>query len=162
VPLTGWRRFTRSFLLRAIAVLSAITFLLLCIEEHRRDLSGWDSALQDEWGPWHSFGLEVAGLPWLGAAMTFAAVVWARRQFPRGILAGALASFTAMGILMSWIAVHLFDDVQGDTLVVIALLQLPMFFLGLTLTVAEVALPVFERRRLEREDPVFPTARVVV
>jgi len=163
VTLTGWRRHLRRACNAGIAGLAALAFVLLVFERHRRDQRYWDTSDPHDWGPWHSFVAETAFLPLIGLGLTVAAAWWARRSFPRAIVPGLLAAATSFGTFALFVVVHLFDEVDANGAMDIALiLQAPLFFLGLVQTVAEPVLPILERRRLERdEDPVFPTARLV-
>ena len=163
VTLTGGKRLARGFLHVTIGAACALSFLFFAIERHRVDHRGWDGDAPVDWGPWHSFVVEAAFLPLIACALTAAAAWWSRRRYPRGFVTALLAIATGFGNFILFLAIHLFDDMDSNGAMSLALLlQVPVFFGGLALLIAEPMLPVLERRRLEEEeDPVFPTARLV-
>jgi hypothetical protein len=156
VTLTGGRRLLRGFLHVTIRAACALSFLFFAFERHRIDVDG-------DWGPWHSYVDETAFLPLIACALTAAAAWWSRRRYPRGFVTALLAMATGFGNFVLFLAIHLFDNMDSNgAMSLVLLLQVPVFFAGLGLLIAEPTLPVLERRRLEEEeDPVFPTARLV-
>ena len=160
LTLTGWRRAARQGLLVILALaamVSAVGFVLGL--ERARSL--WDEP--GAWGPWHSFAAESFGLPVVMPAVLAVVAQWARRGgLPRGVLVGLLALGEVMVMVGLLIAAHLFDDVDGTLPHDAAMLaQLAIAAAAAAVVVVEPLVLVLERRRLEADDPVVATARVV-
>lgn len=149
----------------AIIGFAVATALLYVFERHHEDLhSNWGArSSYAEWGPAHSLAGEFHYIPIIAPLILAAVAVWSRRGFPRGLVTQFLILVHAVLIVGAWLSTHLFDYTEPANA---AASVIPYVVLALTalwpwLFVIEIVLPIRERRRLERQDPVFATARVV-
>jgi len=160
IELTGASRSLRHGSLYVVIALAATNVVLYLLERHRGASSFSDNL---HWGDPHSLIGETYCLPVLGPLLVLIAAGWARRGFPRALLPAVLAGANLIVVIGCWLATHLFDMTEGTspltTLATLATLALAVT--GLWLAVLEIVLPIRARARLERDDPVFPTARVV-
>ncbi len=151
--LTGPRLAVRTFILRCHLVLTAICFVLFCVEQHHT--AGRD---------WHSLAIELNGTPLLGTAALFGMSMWALRRpaLWNGLITGVLSIVGGIVGVGALVLVHLLSSVQHNgpgELLVFALLALAA--LGLIVFIVEWIVRIRERDHLESSDPVFATARVV-
>jgi hypothetical protein len=153
VYLTDTRRTVRRAVFIGQAVLAILALLAVMIEEHH--LPG---------RPWHSTWGEMAGAPLLIMVAVVIACV-AGLRWPRldtGILAGAVAFIGSMLSLGFLVGVHILEQPDhnvGYGAAVLALTSLAP--LAIVAQLVEIATRVRERRRLEDNEPAFPTAIVV-
>jgi len=160
LSLTPGARKVRAGLLALLGILHAAATLGFVLGSHRVG-----KLLEDPpgFGEPHSFAIEAYLVPALAPALVAITAWWALRGgFGRGLLASVLAAVTSFGLLIAWLAVHLFASTLSDRAEQAALACLLLAMpLGLVTLIVEPILYVRARRALEREDPVFPTARVV-
>lgn len=161
LSLTGGRRVIRQGLLAILAfasLLSAAGFAF-GLERARPFMSEIGP-----WRPWHSFALEAFGVPVMAPILVAAAARWAwRGGFPRGMLVLVIAIAEAVVLLVLALTVHLLDEQVEGTFAqrIAAYAQLAMVATAAAIFVVEPLVFILERRRLENEDPVVATARVV-
>lgn len=148
----------------SLLALAIASFVLYVAERHHTDLhSGLFSDHHDpSWGPAHSLVGESAYAPLISLAVICGLALWARRGFPRGIVAGAIAVANIVVVAGSWLTAHLFTTT--DLPMITSLATTSSFAtsaVGVVVAVLDVVLPIWERRRLAASDPVFPSARIV-
>ena len=160
IELTGTSRSLRRGSLIVVIALAATNVVLYLVERHR-DASSWSD--HPQWGDAHSLVGESYFLPVLGPLLVLVTALWARRGFPRALLPAFLAGANLIVVIGAWIANHLFDTTRGTTAIttLATLATLALAAAGLWLLVLEIVVQFRARKRLERDDPVFPTARVV-
>lgn len=162
LSLTGLRQRFRAIVLASLAIAAGLSALGFALGRERAR-SGWSDEPDRLWGEWHSFAAETAFIPVLAPALVLAAALWARRgRLPRGVAAAIVGLVNNVALLACSIDAHLFDDVESDpAMVLAAVAQIVIFVSAAVLLVGEPVVYVGERRKLEAQDPVFPTARVV-
>jgi hypothetical protein len=107
---------------------------------------------------------ETSLVPLVVTILIVLGLVWAARgRLIRAVLLGPVVSFTALCTMIGMAIQHLFSRAVPNLAETTSYLALfAVFVLGAVIFVVEWIVVVAERRHLEADDPVFPTARQVV
>jgi hypothetical protein len=161
VSLTGGRRAIDHGLVGLLALAGAVATIGLVVGRHRVSPC-WDDCAEVSFGDWHSYVLELYGVPVILTLVGFGLAVGSPRRIGRRLLAGFVNILHGITTFVLLIACHGLDsqqDTLGTKVGFVGLLG--MIAAGLLVMLVVPLLALAERRRLEAHDPVFPGARVV-
>jgi hypothetical protein len=155
VALTGRRRIIRDVILALVIAVALPLALLLVLERHIvTPVDDYDAAPFEEW-----FVRDTYGAVLLAPMLVVLSALWARRGFPRGVVAGLVTFVAAVASLTAWIVLHTLAHASSATNW--ALLSLTaLAFLGPALAIVDAVVHTRERRRTERRGPELPPARI--